>query len=579
MTKLSRIVMVGLCLALFAALSIPVAAQEESGSGQPLILPNFGADPATFNPILSNDGTSNAIITRLFPAFVGVDPDSGYFAPGADGALVLDWEVSPDNLVYTFTLRDDMFWSDGVPVTSADVKYFWDAMQPETGVNVSGSFTTLLDLIASVEAPDPTTVVVTLVNPDCNGLDSAASLQVVPAHYYSQIFPEFADMNDSEENLNPQVTAGTFTFLDFRPGEQVRLRANPNYPDGTVIPVGFIYKNVADQTVQSEQFLAGQLTTMGVPTARLAEFFEYVDNGDYFGHPSTRANMRFLGFNIGDPDNPQPGLDEEGNVIEQGFHPIFGDVRVRQALNYAMNFEEINAGVFGGTGIQMATHSRPDDWAYPEDIEPYPFDQEQAIALLEEAGWTDSDGDGVRECNGCLYAEEGALLEFDLNTNAGNTSQEALGVVLQDQWAQVGARANFQAIDFNVLVDNFTAQTFDAIMIFWGFGFPFDPDGVTATFSVTSDLPGSGFNTGSYYNERVEELLNEARTLPGCDREVRREMYREVYEILREETPWIWIGIGQTLTVAQPNVEGWDPKPTAASEALWNEETWFIPAP
>lgn len=579
MNKLSRIVLVGLCVALFAALSIPVFAQETTGSGQPLILPNFGADPATFNPILSNDGTSNAIISRIFPAFVGIDADSGYYAGGADGALVLDWTVSEDNLTYTFTLRDDMLWSDGTPVTSADVKYFWDAIQSSTGVNVSGSYTDLLDLIASVEAPDATTVIVTLANPDCNGLDSAATLQVVPAHYYSQIFPEFADMNDSEENLNPAVTAGTFTFLDFRPGEQVRLRANPAYPDGAVVPVGFIYKNVADQTVQSEQFLAGQLTFMGVPTARLAEFFEYVDAGTYYGHASTRANMRFLSFNTGNPDDPKPGRDEAGNVQDQGLHPVFGDVRVRQALNYAMNFEEINAGVFNGTGIQMATHSRPDDWAYPEDISPYPFDQAKAIELLEEAGWTDSDGDGIRECNGCTTAEAGALLEFDLNTNAGNTSQEALGVVLQDQWLEVGAKVNFQAIDFNVLVDNLTAQTYDAIMIFWGFGFPFDPDGVSVTFSVDNDLPGSGFNTGSYYNERLQTLLDEARTLPGCDRETRKEMYREIYQILHEETPWIWIGIGQTLAVAQLNVEGWSPKPTALNETLWNEESWYIPAP
>ncbi len=593
MKTLSRIFVAGMCMVLLTALCLPALAQDEPGtaSGAPLILPNFGADPATFNPILSNDGTSNAIIDRIFPDFIGVDDDSGFFAPGVAGALVTDWSVSDDNLVYTFTLRDDLAWSDGTTVTSADVQYFWDALNDPT-VTASGSFTSLRDIIASVESPDPQTVVVTFNNPDCNAINSAGALQVVPAHYYTQLFPERADMNDSEFNMNPEVTAGTFTFLNFRPGEQVTLKASETYPDSTVVPQGWIYKNVADQTVQAEQFLAGQLTYMGVPTARVPEFGELVEAGDYFGHYSTRANMRFMAFNMADPSNPQPGLDEEGNRIDQGQHPIFGGytvdgeptpggLKVRQALNYGMNFEEINNGVFANTGIQMATHSRPDNWAHPTDMEVYPYDPDMANQLLDEAGWIDEDGDGVRECVSCDYLSvdpsfAGSPLEFTYSTNAGNTSQEAMGVLLQDQWAEIGAKVNFEAIDFNVLVDNFTAQTFDAVSIFWGFGFPFDPDGLTDVFSVDADIPGSGFNTGSFYNARFEELIDTARALPGCDVNERKELYQEAYGIVKENSPWIHIGIGQTLVVAQPNVEGWAPKPSAALEALYNEESWFI---
>lgn len=237
MKHLSRIMVAGMLMLLIAALVVPVAAQDEpaAASGAPLILPNFGADPATFNPILSNDGTSSAIISRIFPSFIGLDDDTGFWAPGADQALVTDWTVSDDNLVYTFTLRDDMVWSDGTPVTSADVQYFWDAVQDPT-VNLSGSFVDLRDKIASVESPDAHTVVVTFNNPDCNAIDSAGILQVVPAHYYSQIFPERSDMNDSEENLNPQVTAGPWNFLNFRPGEQVTLAANTEWVDDVVVP-------------------------------------------------------------------------------------------------------------------------------------------------------------------------------------------------------------------------------------------------------------------------------------------------------------------------------------------------------
>jgi peptide/nickel transport system substrate-binding protein len=587
MKNLTRIILVGIVIAVLAALAIPVAAQDaEPGSGGPLILPNFGADPTTFNPFLSNDGTSSAIWTRMYPAFLATDPDIGYFVPGARGAIVADWSVSEDGLTYTFTLRDDYTWSDGTPITSADIAYAWEVIQDETVEN-GGNMIDLRDKVASIETPDATTVVVTFNDPNCNSLDLAAGIPVVPSHVWREQFPTNSDMNGADYNLEPEVTGGVYNFLNYRPGEQVTLVANPAYPDGyagAVIPEGFIYKNVADQTVQSEQFLAGQLTYMGVPSARQQELLDLGKAGEYHYHESTRANTRFVALNLADRSNPLPGLDENGEIQDQGMHPVLGDVRVRQALNYAINYEELNSGAFNGFGIQGATHSRPDDWAYDPTITPYPFDQEQAMALLEEAGWTDSDGDGVRECNGCLYAEEnpdyaGSPLTFQLLTNAGNTSQEALGTLLQDQWGEVGFDIDFQAIDFGVLVEQFTAQDFDAVMIFWGFGFPFDPDGIDATFGSGNDTPGEGFNAVSYNNPRLNEILDEARALPGCDIDERRTLYQEAYRILHEDSPWIWIGIGQTLAVAQPWVEGWAPKPTASNEALYNEDAWLITAP
>jgi ABC-type transport system substrate-binding protein len=135
----------------------------------------------------------------------------------------------------------------------------------------------------------------------------------------------------------------------------------------------------------------------------------------------------------------------------------------------------------------------------------------------------------------------------------------------------------FQAIDYNVLVENFTAQTFDAVMIFWGFGFPADPDGITGTFGPTEDQPGIGFNAVSYNNERVTELLDEARALPGCDQGERAELYGEIQQILHDESPWIWIGGGRTLTVGQPYIQGWEPMMNANSQAGWNEDAWVLP--
>jgi peptide/nickel transport system substrate-binding protein len=591
MNKLTRVLLVGMMMALLLALSLPVIAQEGEipgpGEGDAVISPNFGSDIATLNPFLSNDGSSNTIINRIYPGFIGTDPDTGYYAPGAAGAIVTNWDISEDGLTYTFTLRDDWSWSDGTPITSADVIYAWNVIS-DADVNVSGSYSTLVAGLDSVEALDDYTVVFNFTEPACTNLDNASYLPLAPAHIFSAQFPTNADMNESAFNITAPVTANAWQFLDFAPGEQITLVADPNYPDayaGYVVPEGWIFKNVADQTVQVEQFLAGQLTVMAVPAARQQELLDMVNAGELQGVERIPLSTRFISLNIADPNNPQPGQDADGNPIPQGLHPIFGDVRVRQALNYAIDFTSINESAFFGFGIQGATHSTPTSWAYPADLEPYPFDQEQAIALLEEAGWTDADGDGVRNCQGCLYATEvdpsfeGSPLQFELLTNAGNTSQEALGTILQDQWGQIGATVDFQPIDFNVLVDTLTAQTYDAIMIFWGFSFPDNPDDTTATFSITADIPGEGFNTQSYYNPRVEELLDQARTLPGCVQEERAALYSEAFQILHDETPWIWLGTAQTLTVVQPWVTGFDPRPLAANPATWNEDAWVIDTP
>lgn len=572
--------LIGLCLALFVVL--PAMAQDaETGSGGPVIQPNFGADIATLNPILADDGTSTAVIALIYPAFLSVDPETGYFAPAAKGGIVEDWSISEDGLTYTFTIRDDWTWSDGAPITSEDVKYVWDAMQdPELAAN--GNLLPLLDFIASVEAPDATTLVITFNEALCNSLDNAAALPVVPSHVYKELYgTDYALMNDSDFNLNPTVGAGPFLFQNYRPGEQVTLVAYDAYPDaaaGAVIPEGYILKNVTDQTVQVEQFLAGELTDMAAPSNRQEELLELVDAGEYQGFEGGRWNMRFVGLNLADPENPQPGLDENGEAIDQGHHPVLGDVRVRQALQYAINFEELNAGAFGNFGFQSATHSVPWSWADNQDIQPYPLDPEKAASLLEEAGWVDSDGDGIRECDGCLYAEPGSTLSFELLTNAGNTSQEALGTLLQDQWGEVGFDVEFSAIDFNVLVETFQAQTYDAVMIFWGFGFPVDPDGADVVFGPANDVPAVGFNAGSYNNPRVNELLAQARTLPGCDQTERKALYDEVLQILHDESPWIWLGGANTLSVAQNYVEGWAPNIQAGLQTNYNIDTWVIPA-
>jgi len=583
MKHLSRLLVLSM-LVLMLSMVMTTTAQEEdgdftTGEGDPIIAPNLGTDIATLNPILSSDGSSAAIIGRILPDLIEVNPDTLDLDVNAPGSLAESIEISDDGLVYTITLRQDWGWSDGTPITAADYKYGFDAIASgETNTSLSY----VLDDVANVEVLDDFTLEVTVNSPSCGAINNIAVIPFVPAHIYTEWFPEFADMNESPRNLGVQpATAGVWEFRNFRPGEQVTLIASENYPDpllGAVVPEGFIFRNVANTQLQVEELLAGNLTTTGVPGDRQDEFRDLAEEGVVQISETELGNLRFIAVNSADPSNPQPGLDEDGNPIDQGFHPILGDLRVRQALMHARDFDELNASVLAGSGIEVASHWLPDAWTYNPDLPFYEFDLELAGQLLDEAGFTDEDGDGIRECNGCLYAEAGTPLALELLTNAGNDDNEAIGVLLQDQWGRVGFDIDFQAIDFNILVDTLLGQEYDMVMIFWGFAFPSEPsNSIRSTFGPTNDLPGAGFNTTSYNNPRVTELIdlaNDPTQTNGCDQETRRPLYDEAYQILRDEVPWIWFNSSIVMRAAQPGVENWDPRPGIGG--FWNENSWLI---
>jgi peptide/nickel transport system substrate-binding protein len=575
MKRLGKFVLLGVSLALLAALVLPLAAQEEGGQGGIIVEGNLGGDPATFNPLVTNDTASQLVASLLFPNFVGIDPETTVFTPGADGALATDWTISDDGTVYTFTLRDDWTWSDGTPITSADVAY---------GFNVIASGQTgsplgyVLDFIQSVEAPDPQTVVITFNSAACNNINNASYLPIVPAHVMENLTGgDFAAIDTLEWNLAPDVTAGPFAFGEFRPSEQVGLIADQNYPDaqlGYVNPTGWVYKNVPDENVMNEQFLAGELTLNSPPLERYEEFRERVAAGEFQSEEWSANSYNWIAWNLADPSNPQNGLDENGDPIEQGHHPIFGDVRVRQAFAMGVNIDDIIQGAAFGQGTRVNTASVPTSWAYNPDIAGIPYDPEAASALLTEAGWIDDDNDPStpRVAQGALYAEDGTVLEFDLITNSGNVTREAIGTVVQDQLGQIGARVNFQPIDFNVAIEQMTGQTYDAVILGWSLSFPDDPD-FSFAFAPQNDVVGAGFNFVSYNNPEVTNLLNQANNLPGCDPTERAALYQQAQALLAEDQPYMFLFSATSLVVAQPNLQNFSPYP---NQTRWNIDTWAL---
>jgi peptide/nickel transport system substrate-binding protein len=503
----------------------------------------------------------------MFPALVGVDPATATYVRGGPGALALDWTVSEDNLVYTFTLRQDYFWSDGTPITANDLAYHWDLITDPAAQHPDAF---LIDIISDVVALDDYTLEVTFPSPACTALGNASTIVPVPAHVYSQLPVE--EIITSSEGSAPTVTGGVFRFGEFRPADQTTLLRDDNYVDaelGYVSPDAWIYRVVPDQTVQVEQILAGEINVLdGPPVNRRSDLRDSSDIQVY-SYPGN--SWDYMGMNLADPANPQPGFAEDGTRIDQGSHPVFGDPNVRLAVAHAVDVDAIIDGAVFGEGQRMTSAIIPQSWAYNTDLPAIEFDPDLADQLLTEAGWADSDGDGVRE-------KDGVQLAFTLYTNQGNTRREAIGTIIQDQLAQIpngGFAVDFQAIDFNTLLDIMDAQTFDAFILGWRNGYPDDPD-LTQLFGAAADVPGSGFNFSSYYNEEFNALNDEALSLSGCDQGERAELYKQMQEIIQTELPYLWLFAIDGMYTARVEISGFDPYP---SQLYWNVDTWAVATP
>lgn len=592
MKNISKWLVLGLCLALLGTLVIPAIAQEGlgPGAGGIIITGNTGDDPATFNPLLANDSSSFDIVQWLYPVIFNINPHTGESEPNQPGGMAESWSYDETGTVLTIKLRQDIAWNDGTPITSADYLYSVNAVRSgQIDNSYVSAFETMADgtpaggKIVSVEAPDPYTVVVTFSEADCVAFESVNDIQVVPAHIFQELYGEnYAAMMDDPRAI-PTVSFGPFKDIEFSPAQRVSLVADQSYPDtvlGYVSPEEWVYLSVPNENVETERFIAGEITILAVPSTRQNDFRTDPALADFQKYEFTNNGFTFFAMNTADPKNPQPGLDADGNVLPQTPHPVLGDVLVRRAITQAVDMDAIIEGIRDGNGIKVATHTIPTSWVYNPDLQ-YKFDPDAAKALLDEAGWVDNDGDPAtpRVCQNCLYAREvdpsfeGSPLAIKLRVPEGSEIGSQMGEFFKASLDEIGFDADFQAIDWgSAFLPELVGQTFDMALLSWSLGLPVDPD-VTDFYTPAVDVPGAGFNFTSYYSAELNQILAEARVVPGCDPEVRREMYLRAQEILFNDAPYYYMYVSEAMTAVQPNLQNWNP---TLYSRTWDTDAWVL---
>ena len=246
-------------------------------------------------------------------------------------------------------------------------------------------------------------------------------------------------------------------------------------------------------------------------------------------------------------------------------HKPFDDKRVRQAINYAIDKQEIIDGVLLGLGEPVASPYKPGTrWSNPH-LKPYPYDKAKAIALLKEAGFADTNGDGILE-------RDGKAFSFEIITNQ-NKEREKTAVLVQRRLKDVGIDVKIRSIEWASFISRFIKTgDFDAVLLGWGLGL--DPDQYNIWHS-SQQKPGQ-FNFIGYNNPTVDHLLEAGRLELNPDK--RMKIYHEFSKVLLEDSPIVYLSAGYGLMAINKRVYGID-NPSPPAGVGYNSEKWYIPAP
>lgn len=517
---MKRALLFGLLIVGLLCLTGSVLAQTNP---EVLVWSLVGGDISTLNPALITDGNSFTVAGALFSGLFRVDPNTAQPLPD-----LATWEISDDGLVYTFTLKEGLVWTDGEPITSRDVEFTYkailsDAVQSPRKADVS--------TISALEIIDDRTFTVTFGEVNCTVWGTAiANLSPLPRHKFAA---DYSDFMTNPFNTAPDATSGPYKFVERSPGEFVRLEANPSYYEGVPNIPGLVFRIVADPATLN-QALQTSTVDYGFMYPDQLEQLPDLSLFNTFLFPNNNTPMVVM--NLQDSSNPQAAYDADGNPVELVPNRFFGDVRVRRAI--AMGYDKSALALTLGTNSGSELLTGPITPAFYDaydmsSVKPWTYDPEAAAALLAEAGWVDTNGDGVLDKDGVPFEVELVYSPLvDLWSN--------IATVMQDQLGQLGIRINIKSMEWSAyLSEVLLPAKFDLSVV--GFGGGTEIDGIAYNLLHSKNVaPNVAFNLASYVNPEMDALLDKARSMPGCSVEDRADLYRQIQQIARDDVPYDW---------------------------------------
>ena len=540
----------------------------------PQIVDAILTDPKTFNPALSSDATSSALGSMMFDGLLTQNPITGEFEP----ALAESWKVSDDDLEIIFTLRKDLKWSDGQPLTADDVVFSFNQLYLNEAIPYNGRATLkvgeskaypkivkLNDLQVKFILPEPFAPFFSTIG---NSILPKHILQDSVTKKDAEGKPLFLTTWGTDTPPAKFVANSAYRLKEYVNAQRLVFEANPYYwkrgEAGEQLPK---IKRVVWEIVESTdtsffQFRSGSLDLLGVSPEYFSLLKKEEKRGNftiYNGGPAY-GNV-YITFNQNRAKrNGKPLVDPDKSRW-------FNDVKFRQAIAYSINRQSLINNVYRGLGAPQNSPISVQSPFYDDSLPGYNLDLDRAKALLKEAGFKYNSRQQ-------LIDQQGKRVVFTINTNAGNKTREAMGSQIKQDLSKIGIQVNFKPLAFNLLIDRLDGSLdWDCILLgLTGGNEPNNganvwyPDGNLHMFNQKKD--GLQGRQVADWEKQIGDLyIKAAREL---DTAKRKEIYQEVQEIISEQVPFIYLvnplSLGALRNYIQP-VEY-----AALGGGLWNLE-------
>jgi len=520
-------------------------------------------EPNTMNPYIAAEMVARTVIGLANRGLVQVDPQ-GNWVPlmAAELPSKANGTVSEDGKTITWRLRPGLKWSDGTPLTSADIKFTVEAVShPQSTATQTQGF----NLIESVDTPDELTAVLHYKEFWVPWVMQFA-LGLLPS-----TAGDVADMGKWEWNRTLDPTNGPFMLKEWDTADHLTFVSNPNwYEEGKPYLDEILYTIVPEFETQRQMLKAGDNDIQHWLNA------QFVDDARTWGVTIGEAASPYwfrVDFKLSERGDERPAPPAKP-------HAILGDLNVRKAIGLALNREDFTYLWKGPVLVQSMFYAGD----FVCDLPPYEHSPEKAEAMLEEAGWIDQDGDGIRECHGCMYAEEGAEMRLSVGTYSG-WGREPEEEVIIAQLKAVGIDAYADNVEATVLYGTYgegsPARRGDFDLMWWDYELGVDPqlkaEDFYASWKIpTEDSPG-GFNCTRVADAEIDEWLKVAGSTP--DVETRREAYCNIARKLSEDIfPQYVVGVYSLFSATSTRVKGWEVNEAFSPYATmgWDCQNWYI---
>jgi len=494
------------CLMFAALLCLLLSGASCRRAGGDAFVMVLEASPKTLDPLRGTDAASERYRQLMFNQLMRKNEQFDYVGELASGV-----EAAPDGLSVKFTLRDDVKFHDGKPLTSADVKYTFDKFlasdSPKAVPFFEGTGAGKQPLVTTVEAPDPRTAVFRLRRPWLELFANLIPIAIIPEGTF-------------ESQAIKPVGSGAFKFVAYDESQQVvDMEANDNYWEGAPNIKHLRVKVILDANTQQAELVAGRVD-LAVNTALSPDAYVNLGkNPNLQVVQSPGVNVQYIGFN-----------NESAPV---------NNARVRQAIAYAIDRESIVKNLLQGQARIAHSILPQESWAYSTEQKTYSYDPAQAKKLLDEAGFTDPDGDGPR----LRFAEP---LSFKISASNAVTRQFA-GVV-QNSLREVGIPVNIETLEDNTLREAQRNGQYQLTTGRWVGGNQ-DPIFLRDLFTY---LTGGNFNRGRYRNAELDKILGEAVTT--ADRTKAKTLYAAGQDLISREVPMFPLWYFNNIVIARKNV-------------------------